>query len=35
MSRRTLCINPMMTHEDHVTVGLLSPLKRNLSLVQR
>lgn len=35
MSRRTICINPMTTHTDHVPIGLLSPLKPNLSLVQR
>lgn len=35
MSRRSLCINPTMTHAYHVQIGLLSPLKPNLSLVQR
>ena len=35
MSRRTICINPMMTHAYHVPIGLLSPLKPNLSLAQR
>lgn len=35
MSRRILCINPMMTHAYHVPVGRLSPLNPNLSLVQR
>jgi hypothetical protein len=35
MSRRTLCINPTMTHTHHVPIGLLSPLKPNLSPVQR
>jgi hypothetical protein len=35
MSRRTLGINPTMTHAYHVPMGLLSPLKPLLSLVQR
>ena len=35
MSRRTICINPMMTHAYHVPIGLLSPLKPNLWLAQR
>jgi hypothetical protein len=51
MSRRTLCINPMMADvydvpigksllgeardDEHESPGVLSPLKPNLSLVQR
>jgi hypothetical protein len=35
MYGRILCINPMMTHAYHVPIGRLSPLKPNLSLVQR
>ncbi|MGF6832427.1 hypothetical protein QF015_000576 [Paenarthrobacter sp. TE4293] len=35
MSTHTLGINPMMTHDYHVPVRLLSPLRTNLSLVQR
>jgi hypothetical protein len=35
MSRRILCINPMMTHAYHVPIGRLSPLKPTYSLVQR
>jgi hypothetical protein len=35
MSGRTLCINLMKTPAYHVPIGLLSPLKPNLSLVQR
>ncbi|SKB99450.1 hypothetical protein SAMN05660473_03510 [Arthrobacter sp. 49Tsu3.1M3] len=35
MSRRTLCIKPMMTHAYYVPIGLLSPLEPDLSLDQR
>ena len=34
MSRLTLCINPTTTRAYHVPIGLRSPLKPNLSLVQ-
>jgi len=35
MYGRILCINPMMTHADHVPIGRLSRIKPNFSLVQR
>lgn len=34
MSRKTLCINPIMTHAYQVPIGLLSPLTPNPALVQ-
>ncbi len=34
MFRKTLCINPIVTHIYQVPIGLLSPLTPNLSLVQ-